>query len=172
MGAEKRGDNFQRLIAVQFALEGEDPQFAGDVQTVAAFGLDGGGAIGSEFFKEGESALFQGIVGRGAKFFYGVENASAFAGNLFVAGALDFELIFFGAAGSVNEVGMRVDEAGKDNAAANIDFFGLCGVFVGFNLFARTNCDYAVVANQEGALFYDAEIRERRTAPRCAAAQG
>src|ERR1700693_4858013 len=118
MGAEKRGDNFQRLIAVQFALEGEDSELAGDVQAVAALGFDGGGAIGGEFFKEGESALFQGIVGGGAHPFYGVEDASAFAGNFFVTSALNLEFVFFSAAGSVDQVSMRVDEAGKDDAAA------------------------------------------------------
>ena len=99
--AQKGGNNFKWLFSGEFALEGEDFEFAGDVEAVAAFGFNGGGAVGSEFLQGGKGSDLEGLRGSGAKFFYGIEDAAALAGDFLVAGALDFQLVFFRAAGGV-----------------------------------------------------------------------
>ena len=161
-----------RLFLMQFGLEREDFAFAFPVEAVAAFGFDGGRAVGAEVAKIFQRTAFQ--VGRGgsAKFFYAVADAAARMRDFFIRGAGDAHFVFRGAALGKNEVGVGIDEAGENDASAEIQFFGAAGSRKLFDFFAGADGDDPVFVEDHGTVADDAEIFERFAAAGCGAAQG
>src|SRR5579863_2335699 len=95
MRPQKGGDNFEGLLGVEFLVQGENAQFGGDIEAVAAFGFDGGGAVFGESLEEDAGTGFELIGGGGAQLFDGIEDAAALAGDFFVTGALNLEFVLF-----------------------------------------------------------------------------
>ncbi len=97
------------------------------------------------------------------------DDAATGACDLFIGGALQAHLEFFGAIAGVDEMGVAVDEAGGDPAAFAVgDFCVAGGGHVGFGACVQD----AFAADEHCALFHDAEAgacrRERcetRVAP-------
>ena len=163
--------NVDRLLLVKLGEEREDFLFAGPVKAVAAFGFDRCGAVGGEVFEIFQRTLFEVLVRRFAKFFYGVANAAAFARDFFVGGAGDAHFVFGGAALGKNQVRVRVDKAGQDDAAVHVQLFGTASVRVLFDFLARPDGDDAVFVRQDRAVFKDAEVGESFAAARNGSAQ-
>lgn len=171
MSAEEGGDDVERLGSSEFLVQAKDFEFARDVEAVAAFSFECGGAVSGEPLECQEGAGFEGVGSSGAKFFDGIENAAAFASNFFVGGAANFEFVFFGAASGVDEVGVGVDEAGKDDATGEVEFLGGGRFRQRFDFGAGSDGGDEAVAEEKCTVFDEAEIGQGGAAARAAAAE-
>lgn len=97
MGAEKCRHDFERLLTVEFAEEGENFAFAGPIEAVARFGFERGATVGGELCEARNSAGLELRSGSGAKLADAVENASARARDFLVGCAGDALFVFSGA---------------------------------------------------------------------------
>jgi len=70
-------------------VQREDTQFAGQVEAVAAFGFDGGGAMFGKALEKEPRARLQLLGGGSAQFADRIEYPSALLRNLFIADALN-----------------------------------------------------------------------------------
>ena len=171
MRAEKRRNDVQGLIRSKFLVEAENFQFARCIQAIAAFCLDRCRTISGELRERLARASFQGFRCGGTQFFDGVQDAAALAGYLFVASASDFHLILFRAAGSMDQVSMRIDEPRQCHAAAEVQ--DLCAACLRKCLYRSASSERAnqAVAHQQGSVLDDAEVGKRGAAPWAAAAE-
>jgi len=166
MSAEKCGNDFERLFAIEFAEKREDFAFAGPVEAVAGFGFDGGCPVGGELREMSEGARFE-LRGRSsAKFADAIENAAARPSNFFVCGAGDALFVFGGARTRMNKVRVRIDEAGNDDAAGEIEFADAAGFGQAFDAAARTDGGDVSVANEKRRVGDDLRISERTSPTR------
>jgi len=122
---------------VQFLLKVEDSQLADEVQTITAFGFHGGRAMGGKLFESGSRSLLQCLSTRCPEFLHRIQDSAAAFGNFLVAGASNFQIIFFLAAGGMNQVRVRIHKPGQDHPSAYIQFLRPLGVFTGFYLGTR-----------------------------------
>ena len=104
MSPKKGRNNFERLFSGQIAMKGENFQFTGHIEAVAAFCFDGGCAVGSKLPKGRHGAGFQILDCSRAKLLHGIEDATALTGDLLVGGSLNLKFVFFGTAGRVNQM--------------------------------------------------------------------
>ena len=87
-------------------------------------------------------------------------DAAAFARDFLVAGAGDALFVFRGAAGGENQVRVGIDEAGKNDATGEIEFFGAARGAEFFDAAARADGSDAIFVNEDGAVANDAEFTE------------
>ena len=73
-------------------------------------------------------------------FLRGIQDAPAFARNLFVARPLNFQLVLFRATRCMDQVGMRIHESRQNDAATHIKLLRLPRRCMLFDLRARTHC--------------------------------
>src|SRR5690606_38355162 len=90
-------------------------------QPVAGLDLDGGDALGQHRVQPGQGGLQQCRIVGFAGSAHGGDDAAAGAGDVGVAHALQALLELVGAVAGVDEVGVAVDQAGADPAAATVD---------------------------------------------------
>lgn len=172
MGAEKGAHDFERLKTLQFTKGDEDFAFAGPVEAVAGFGFERGGPVPGELRQMRKSAGVERSGRGGAKFADAIDDAAAGAGDLFVGGAGDALLVFCGARAGVNEVGVRIDEAGKDDAAMKVELAGATRFRQSFDAAARADGSDAAFANEERAVVKDAGSGERAAPARRGSPKG
>lgn len=166
MSAQKCRDDFETLLAVEFADEREDFAFTEPVEAIAGFGFECGGSVGGELREMRERAGFEMGGRSGAKFADAVENAAACAGDFLVGGAGDALFVFSSARARMNKMRVRIDEAGNDNASSEIEFACAAGFGQPFDRSARANGGDATVANQKRAVGDDARVSKRAAAAR------
>lgn len=71
----------------------------------------------------------------------------------------------------MHQMRMRVNEAGENDAAAEVEFARATGFAQAFDATARTNSRDASLANEERAIANDTEIAERSATPRSRSAK-
>lgn len=171
MCAEKCGNDFERLLAIEFAEEGEDFAFAGPVEAIAGFGFDSGGAVGGELGQMSERARFELCSGRGAEFADRIKNAATAARDFLVCGTRDTLFVFGGPGTGMNKMSVGIDEAGNYNAASEVEFSGATRFGEAFDAAARADGGDASVADEKSAVGDDAWFGEGATAARRGAAE-
>ncbi len=114
---------------------------------------------------------FQSVRFRSTQIAHGRKDSATLARDFFIGRAGNALLVFGGAAGGGNEVGMGVDQARQDHAPAQIQFFR--AACIGKARYPDS-CPYredVAVAHEHGAVAHEAGISHGRTAPRDAAAK-
>jgi len=82
-----------------------------------------------------------------AKFSDAVDDAAAGASDFFVGGSGDALFVFRGAGGGVDQMRVRINEAGEDDAATEIKFASAARLAEAFHAAARADGGDASVAN-------------------------
>jgi hypothetical protein len=118
------------------------------------------------------SADFQLIGAHAAEFANTREDAAARFRNFFVADASDSFFVLGGATLGKNQVRMRIDESGENDASAEIEFLGATRLAKAFDVFARSHGVNFALANQERAIADDFKIAQFAAASRSGPAQG
>ena len=118
------------------------------------------------------SADFQLIGAHAAEFANTREDAAARFRNFFVANASDSFFVLGGATLGKNQVRMRIDESGENDASAEIEFLGATRLAQAFDVFARSDGVNFALANQERAIADNFEIAQFAAASRSGPAQG
>lgn len=93
-------------------------------------------------------------------------NAAASAGDFFVTSAGDALFVFRGACGGVDQMRVRIDEPGKNNTSAEVEFTRAARFAEAFNAATRSDGGDTSVANQQRAIANDAEIAKREATAR------
>ncbi|MGB7082891.1 MAG: hypothetical protein WBD54_14760, partial [Candidatus Acidiferrales bacterium] len=84
----------------------------------------------------------------------------------------DALLVFSGTRAGVDEVGVRIDESGENNAAVEVEFAGAAGFGEAFDAAAQADGGDAAFANEERAIAKNARVGERASAVRRGPAEG
>ena len=126
----------------------------------------------AKIFRLDQGARFQRIDRSAAAVFYGGPDAAAFAGDLFVGGSGDAVFVFMGAAARENQVSVGIDEAGEDDFAVQVDFFGFARFGMIFDAAAGADGGDAVFVDQDCAVANDGEVIEGFATAGNGAAQG
>ena len=155
---EERRDDVQRLLCGQFFMQPQNSQLALDIQAVSALGLDCRRSVSGEFAKRSTRSQLQYLGSSGAQLLHRIQDPAALVRDLFVARAGDFEAVLFGAAGRMNEVGVRIDEPRQRNAAAEVQ--DLCADRFRKRLHRSASSDRRnqAVAYQQCSISDDAEV--------------
>lgn len=95
-----------------------------------------------------KGARFEAVYRGRPKFSHRREDSAAGFGNLLVGGPGDAAVVLVGAAIRKNEVRVRIDEPGEDNAIAEVELFGLSRESVAFDFVAWTDGDDALVLDK------------------------
>jgi hypothetical protein len=66
---------------------------------------------------------------------------------------------------------MGIDEAGKNDATADVDFFGVSGFGETLDFSPRADAEDFSVTDEDRAIFYDAQVRKGRAAARVRATE-
>ena len=111
MGPQKCRVNVERMLLMKIVQNFQNFQLALPIQPVAAFRLDGGGAVRRELAKIFQRPSFQHPSRSAAQMFYRRMDSPTRARNFFICRAGDPLLVFSSAAKRKNQVRMRIDEA-------------------------------------------------------------
>lgn len=170
--AEEGAHDVEGLKAFEFAKGDKDFAFAGPVEAVAGFGFEGGCAVTRELREMCKGAGCERCGGSAAEFADAIDNATSVAGDFLVGGAGDALLVFSGTRAGVDEVGVRIDESGENNAAVEVEFAGAAGFGEAFDAAAQADGGDAAFANEERAIAKNARVGERASAVRRGPAEG
>ena len=117
---EGRADRDVALIG-EVARDAERFAFGGEIEPIAGFDFDRAYALGDQGVETLQRRARKLVLACGAGRAHGGENAAAFARDLFVACARKPHLEFVRPVAAVDEMGVAVDEGGRDPAAFAID---------------------------------------------------
>ncbi len=92
-------------------------------EAVARLDLDGRHALAQQRVETRQGGSNEIILARGAGGAHGGENAAARASDVLVARAIEPHFEFAGAISAEHEMGVAIDETGRDNAAFAVDDF-------------------------------------------------
>ncbi len=98
-------------------------------------------------------------------------DSAARARDLFVRFSGNALLVFVRAARGENQVRVRIDEAGKNHAAAEIELFGAARLLQALDAAARADRRDAIAVDEQRAIANQAQFREGSSAARDGAAQ-
>src|SRR5690348_5083315 len=157
---------------MQIDENGESLQLAFPVEAVAALCFERGGAMRGEFAQVRERAVVQRSRRGLAQAFHARQNAATGASDLFVGGAEDALFVFGSAAGGENQVRMRIDEAGQENASAQVEFFGATSSAKPLDSSARPDGGDAVATDEDGPIANDFQVAQGGAATGNGTAQG
>jgi len=154
------------VFPVQPADGFEDFSFGLEVEPVAAFAFERGGAVGGEFGEPAAGLCRELARGGAAKTADGREDSAAAAGDLLVGCPGDALLVLVGAAGGEDEVRVRVDEAGQDDVVAGVDFS--CAPRQGMPLDGARGADGfdAAAGDEHGGVAEDSQLAQLAPAAR------
>ena len=155
MGAEEGGFHCHRPLRAKPPRRRQHAGFGFRIEAIARLDLDGRDAFGDhrvEAFAGGVEE--RGVIG-GARRRDSGENAAAGAGDLLVACPGDAHLEFLRAIAAEDEMGVAVDEPGRDPAALQIVRF--LGVEPGRQIACFAHPDDAAAGLRDGAALDDSE---------------
>ena len=139
-------------------------QFAGEVETVAGFGFNGGCAVGGHFVERCQDMIGELFDGRFADAANAGADAATSGCDFFVVRTGDALFEVDQARCGEDGVGVGVDEAGKDDLAGAVDFFGgpwrVGAEFVG----GADGSDFSVL-DKDSTIGDDAEVAHLAPAP-------
>ena len=121
MRAEKGGADRDRPALAEAARDAQRLALGRGFEAVARFDLDRRHAFGDQRIEPPQRRCDQLLLARAARRAHGGENAAAGAGDLLVARAGEPLLEFLGAVAAVDEMGVAIDEPGRDPAALAVD---------------------------------------------------
>ena len=120
MCAQKRRAHIDRLLLAELACHGQGLAFIGQAESVTGFDFNGGHAFGHQVLQP-RQALFEQRVKTGCTCGPdGGDNATAFARNVFVTGALQASFKFLRAMAAVNQMRVAVDQPGGNKCPLRI----------------------------------------------------
>ena len=122
--AEKRADDIERLLLMQLMKHVQNLQLALPIEAVTALGFERSGAVRGKLAKMRARSLAERFRRSAAAILHRGADSAACAGNLLVGFSGNSLLVFGGAARRKNQVRVRIDEAGKNDASAKIQFLG------------------------------------------------
>src|SRR5207245_4207496 len=93
------------------------------IEAIAAFGLEGSGAVRGEIFEGSERSLLERVRAGRPQLAHSEKDAATASRDLFVAGAGDALFVFACAAGGRDQVRVWIHEAWQDHAPAQVEFF-------------------------------------------------
>lgn len=156
--AEKCAHDFERLLAFEFTQRGKYFALAGPVEAVAGLGFEGGGAVRGELRQMRECAGFQILRGRFAQLAYAVDDAAAGTSDFFISVAGDALFVFGSPRGGVDKVRVRVDEAGKNDAAVQVEFARTARFGKAFDAAAWTDGGDVSIMDEKRPIQKDARV--------------
>jgi hypothetical protein len=152
--AEEGGHHVDPAFLAQRARHLQLLAFVGQGQAVAGLDLDRGHAFGTH--RQQARPAFAGQLFRGGSTggAHGGDDAAAGTGDLGIADALQALLEFVGAVAGVDQVGVAVDQAGRDPAAFAVDAGGRLQVGIAAG---RADVDDAAVGAGQDAIADDTQ---------------
>src|SRR6267154_6778391 len=171
VSAKKCRHNLNRLLEIQFPLQPQNLQFATYVQPVTALSLQRRGSMRREFPQRSSRPLLQRVTSSRPQLLHRIQNPATLASNLLIAGACNFQFVFFRPASRMNQVGMRIDKSRHHHTSAHIDFLSGPRLRQRLHFRTRTHSRDHAIANQQCAISKDAEVGKRFAAPRCTPAK-
>ena len=157
MRGEQRRHDPGGAFGVEASEDLQHAQLGGAIEAVAGFGFDGGGAGAQHPVAMLACGGQQVIFGRGAGKSDGAQDATAGSGDLLIGGACDALLELGGAVASEAEMGVGIDEAGSDAAAAGINNHCV-GRNLGFDLGTTAGRSNAALFDEKGGVGDEAEF--------------
>ncbi len=124
MRAQEGGRHVNRQHVRHLARNAQHFPFRRQVQAIAGLDFNGGHALGQKARDTGQALAQQFGVAGSAGGAHGGHDAAASAGNVFVGGAIEACFEFVAAVARVDNVGMAVDQAGREPAAAAVMHLG------------------------------------------------
>src|SRR5487761_874630 len=122
MCAQKCAHDVEGLLALEFAENQKNLALAFPSEAVSGFCFERCGAMRGELNEMRARAGFQIGGRRAAEFADAVDDAAAGASDFFVGGARDAVFVLGCTGAGVDEMRMRINEAGEDHAATQIEF--------------------------------------------------
>ncbi len=120
VGGEPGGDDMHRARLADAARDPQHLQFGGDVEPVAGLDLQRGDAFGKQRIDARQRQRQKLFLARLAGVANRRQDAAAGPRDLLVAGAFKAHLEFAGAVAAIDDVGVAVDQAGRDHAPIKV----------------------------------------------------
>src|ERR1700728_69593 len=163
--AQKCRVNVERMLLMKIVENLQNLQLAFPIQSVTALRFDGGSAVRREFAKVLQRPSFQHPSSCATQMFHRRANSAARARNLFIGCAGDPLLVFGGAAKRKNQVCVRIDKAGKNNASAAIQLFRASRFPQPFDAAIRAHRRDVIVMHQNRTVANNFKFAKRAPAP-------
>ena len=144
------------------------PALGIEFEAVAGLDLDGGDAFGDQGVEPRQRCRDELVGACLPRRLHGRDDAAAGARDFFVARAGETLLEFVGAIAAIDQMGMAVDQAGRDPAAGAID--PLLGIERGRRVRGGAGIDDAAIAGGDQAVIDQTEALARRRKRRKTAA--
>ena len=159
MRAEERRADRDIALFGEPARDAERFALGGKVEPIAGFDFDRAYALGDKSVQPPERRSDELVFARGAGRADSGKNAAAFAGDLFISGAGEPELEFVRPIAAIDEVGVAIDQGGRDPAAFAIDDALSAVAPCGRKLVLRAGEDNSSFARGDRAGFDDPQPR-------------
>ena len=156
MSAEERGADRNLPLAAEAARGRKLPDLGLGVEAIAGLDLDGGRALADQRVQPRQRAGDEFGFARVARGGHGRDDTAARARDFFIARALQAQLEFVRAVAAIDEMGVAIDQAGRDPAAFAID--PLDRVRIRRKIRLRAGIDNAAIARRDHAMLDLAEI--------------
>ena len=98
-------------------------------------------------------------------------DSTPFLRNLLVGGSGNSLFVFWRAAHGENQVSMRIDKTGQDNAAAEIELFRAARFPRAFDAATRSDRHDSIVMDKKSAVANNSQLAKRAPAPGYSAAK-
>ena len=164
--AEEGDGEIKRTFIIEREQGFEQAQFGGGLQAITRFGFGGGGAVREHAQQARTGLRDERFHAGGARGFDSGNNAAACRENIEIGHAAHLHLEFVGAVARPDEMRVRVDKAGHENATARVES-GFIGIGV-FEFSGGADRDDLFIAHNDRAVFDDAKRAEGMSALRAA----
>ncbi len=161
MRAEERRADRDIALLGESARDAERLALGVKVEPIAGFDFDRADALGDKSVQSLERRSDELVFARGAGRPHSGKNAAAFASDLFIGSAGEPQLEFVRPVAAVNEVGVAIDQGGRNPAALAIDHPGAVAP-CRRKLVLRADESNASLARGDGARLDDPKPRLRR----------
>ncbi len=160
VSAEQGGDHTDLAALFQRFGGAQHFQLVAQRQTVAGFDFDRGDAAGHQGIEARQGAFDQVVFTGGTGGGDGRKNATAGVGDLFIGGAIEAQLKFVGAIAGEDEVGVTVNQSGRDQPSTKVnDLAGEVGVCASIDNAPILRSDHAVFDHGVSRLDQQSAIR-------------
>ncbi|MGY4430125.1 hypothetical protein ACVWWO_002602 [Bradyrhizobium sp. F1.13.1] len=128
MRAEEGCADRDRPLTAEASRGGQLPHLGLGIQAVAGLDLDRGGTLGNQRIEPRQRVCYELGLACLARRGHCRDDTAAGARDLLVARALQAQLEFMGAVAAIDQMGVTIDETGRDPAPSAIDPFGCIGI--------------------------------------------
>src|SRR5258705_7115169 len=124
MRAEEAGDDLDRSVLPEPARSAQHARLGHKIEAVARLDLDRGDALGDETIEARQAGVHEFVLGGGPRRLDGRDDAAAGARDLLVGGAGEPQLELVRAVAGIDQMGMAIDQPGRDPTAVPRDTIG------------------------------------------------